>query len=318
MPLLSIIIVSWNTREVTRNCLASIRDAQLGIEFEVILVDNASEDGTPAMVETEFPSVRLLANERNERFARGNNLGVELASGELLLLLNSDTVVPPGALESLVAFFQQGGERMGCVGPRVLNVDGSLQSEGRPLLFGTRGALLRHLKIHRWGRFLPGHRSMLPPGLVRDGRIRRVGFVAGCCMLLRRDVYERVDGFDEDRYFFYGEEIGLCRKLADAGLETWVYPEATIVHLGGASTTSEMYQQASAKSLDAWIERGDASDNRLAKIAETMVNVGGYFGWSILYRLLGHRGSAADNTALLSQELVRLRRLAKPLEPQRR
>jgi len=232
---LSIIIVSFNTREITAACLNSIRDAGIRLGYEVLVVDNASSDGSPEMIERDFPEVSLIRNPENLMFAKANNRAMRVARGEQILLLNSDTLVHPGAVEALFDFIRRAPETTGCVGPRVLNRDGSIQSEGEAFdsYCYVISSILGVEKLP-----LPGFIKdlLLPPGYPRrlTGCARKVGWVTGCCMMFPRKIIGRVGDLDES-FVFYCEEVEFCYRLKRHGFETWVVPEAQITHLGGAS-----------------------------------------------------------------------------------
>lgn len=234
---LSIIIVSFNTRDILRDCLHSIRSAGLRFGYEIVLVDNDSADGSVEMVREEFPEIRVIANRENRFFAKANNQGAAVANGRYLLLLNSDTLVEKGNIEKLVSFFDASPGRIACAGPTVLNPDRTLQSEGYALpSVSERLTMVWHLH-----RLLPRPlgRLLLPagtPGLHRGNH--RSGWVSGCCMMIRRDVYRQLGGLNE-ALEFYGEEPEFCFRLNRSGYETWVVQDATIVHLGGQSVGTD-------------------------------------------------------------------------------
>ncbi|NTU90456.1 MAG: glycosyltransferase family 2 protein [Chlorobiaceae bacterium] len=233
----SIIIVSFNAREILRDCLVSIRRAELGFNYEIIIVDNNSIDGSCEMVREEYPDLMLVANDQNKLFAAANNQGADLASGEYLLLLNSDTLVDRGNIEKLVRFLDDAPSKIACVGPVVLNDDKSRQSAGYALpSIAERISMVLYLN-----RLLPRFiaRRVLPagiPGLYEADH--QVGWISGCCMLIRSDVYKAFGGLNE-ALEFYGEEPEFCMRLDRKGYETWLVHDATIVHLGGKSSGQE-------------------------------------------------------------------------------
>ena len=233
----SIIIISYNTREVTRACLQSIYDASLELEYEIILVDNASEDGSVEMVESNFPEVRLIANRDNLLFSKANNQAMAIARGDYFLLLNSDTIVKAGNMEKLYSFLIEGAPKVGCVGPTVLNKDGSLQSDGYalPAVADTFCSVFARVV-----KCLPSaiRNKMIPPGhelIRRPEKTAEVGRIMGCCMLFPAKICQELGGLDET-FELYSEEVGLCCRLKRAGYETWRLAEAEIIHLGRAST----------------------------------------------------------------------------------
>ncbi len=228
---LSIIIVSWNTKDLLARGLESVQ-AQFGValnpkEVEVFVVDNASGDGSAEMVAERFPSVRLIANRENVGFARANNQALAQASGDAILLLNPDAILHPGALAALLDFLAS-HPQAAAVGPRLLNADGSLQPSCHPMLTPEREfwrlIFLDRLfpratyAMHRWDTITS----------------RRVEAIKGACLLLRRQALHQV-GWLDDAYFMYTEEVDLCYRLSQAGWELWYEPAAVVTHFGGAS-----------------------------------------------------------------------------------
>ena len=244
---LSIIIISYNTNEILKCCLQSIKSSNLMISHEIIVVDNASTDGSADMVEREFPGVILIRNETNDMFAKANNQAMRIASGKYFLFLNSDCLIVQGNIEKLYNFIRTKQPQVACVGPRVLNLDGTLQSEGYPL-YTIKMMLLTIIKAKYWGKYFPWY-QLFPHGMIQNGRVRKVGWIHGSCMMLEREKCLEIGGFDEG-INFYGEEIDLCRRLHDRGYEVWVIPKATIVHLGGKSTTSEIKDRVNVRYVD--------------------------------------------------------------------
>lgn len=233
----TICIVNWNAAEYLRACLDSLRyashppDAGSRVTWEVIVVDNASSDGSQDMVRHSFSDVRLIANSANVGFAAANNQAFDIARGRYLLLLNNDTRVLPAAIDGLVAFADQHPEA-GIVGPRVLNPDGSLQRSCRS--FPSLSSLLwRALYLDK----LFPHNPYLGAHTLSHwdyASVRRVDAVTGCCMLVRRELLKTVGGLDEG-YFMYFEELDWCRRVQQAGWQVLYTPAAEIVHYGGRS-----------------------------------------------------------------------------------
>ncbi len=232
---LSIIIISFNTRDITRACLQSIRSATLKLKHEILVVDNASSDGSPEMITQEFPEVTLIRNSENLMFARANNQAMRIAKGRHLFLLNSDTLVEPGNVERLYEFMDQNSPKIGCVGPRVLNRDGSLQTEGEAF-DSIRYVVCRFFFLHKLPLPFLIKRRILPPGFPdgMKGRTRKVGWVSGCAFMFSHALIKQLGALDED-FVFYCEDTEFCYRLQQHGFETWVVPEAKITHLGGAS-----------------------------------------------------------------------------------
>ena len=235
---LSVVIVSWNTRDLLGQCLRSL-DARLGElapRSEVIVVDNASTDGTPAAVRLGFPAARLLETGRNLGFAAANNRGLALARGLTICLLNPDTEPRPGALTALVDYLDR-HPQVGVVGPRLLNPDGSEQAVG--FRFPTLAQVFLDLFPLRplgplAGRLAGSRLNGRYPDQPRD-RPFPIDFPLGACLVVRRAVLEEVGGLDEG-YFMYSEEVDWCRRIRAAGWEIACLPAAEVVHHGGRST----------------------------------------------------------------------------------
>ena len=225
----SVIIVSYNTREYLRDCLASLRDDPDAPTHEVIVVDNGSGDGSAAMVWAEFPDALVIEAGENLGFAKANNLALRRVRGRTALLLNSDTLVKPGALRGMLAALDARPEAA-AVGPRLINPDGSLQRScyrfpAPARAFRDQLFLTSLLSGHpRWGDYRRWAHD----------RERAVDFVIGAALLVRADVLPAVGLLDED-FFMYAEETDWCRRMHDAGYQVWFTPKAEVVHYGGGS-----------------------------------------------------------------------------------
>lgn len=225
---ISIVIISWNTKQVTRDCLRSLDQSlaadKLASQTEVIVVDNGSTDGSPAMIKKEFPHVTLILNRQNVGFGRANNQGIAKANGDRILLLNSDTIVFPGAVKKLSAFVEA-HPRAGVVGPRLKNADGTPQPSAGSFPDPWTVFLMLFME-----HFVPVRRvrAAFP-------KSRPVDWVMGAAMMCRAAALREVKGFDEG-IFLYMEEVELCYRLKKAGWEVHYEPRAVITHLGGASS----------------------------------------------------------------------------------
>ncbi|TIX48963.1 glycosyltransferase family 2 protein [Alteraurantiacibacter aquimixticola] len=230
-PDVSIIVVNYKTRELT--CAAietAIRETVSS--YEIILVDNASDDGTVEEVGRRFPQVRILANRDNLGFAMANNQAAEIAQGRYLLLLNSDTVTLDGAIDKLLSFARRTPEAR-IWGGRTLFGDRTLNETScadrmtlRSVLFSTLGIS----ELFRNSTFFNPERIA---GWKRDSE-RQVDIVSGCFFLIERDFWNELGGFDP-AFFMFGEETDLCLRAADLGARPRITPEATIIHYGGKS-----------------------------------------------------------------------------------
>lgn len=225
---LSIVIISWNARQYLLDCLASIRDTAAGIAHEVIVVDNASHDGSPEAVRAQFPDVRLIETGANLGFARGNNVGVRQARGRHVALINSDVIVLPGCLQALVAFMDA-HPRVGLAGPRVLNADRTLQPSCRdvPTLWTYLGTALG------LGPLL----ERAPAEGAAGAPPRPVGILSGCFWIARAESLKTVGLLDED-FFMYGEDLDWCIRFQRAGWQRMYVPAAEAIHFGGASSSN--------------------------------------------------------------------------------
>jgi len=227
------IVVSWNTRELLARCLASVeRELEAsGLRGEIVVVDNASTDGTPDMVRKHFPVATLVALEENRGFAAANNLALAQARGAAVLLLNPDAELLPGSLDALWRALYA-APHVGMAGALLLNPDGSVQSAGYRFP-GLTQVLLDFFPLHPRlvGSRLNGRMS---PG---DGLSPvAIDHPLGACMLVRREVVDAVGGMDEG-YFLYSEEIDWCRRIAQAGWTIVTAPAARVIHHGGQSTS---------------------------------------------------------------------------------
>jgi N-acetylglucosaminyl-diphospho-decaprenol L-rhamnosyltransferase len=229
--LVSIVIVSWNARQFLQGALASLYRETVGVDFETIVVDNGSTDGTVQFVSCEWPQVRLVASPTNLGFTGGNNLGFRHCRGRYILLLNSDTIVLPTTVRGMADFLEQHPEA-GCVGCRHLNEDRTLQRsvDNFPSLLNDFVSYteLQRLQFVQW--FL--HKKF---AWWSDHNVmREVDWVNGACMMVRREILDRIGGLDEG-YFIYAEEVDWCYRIRKAGWRIYFTPDAEVVHLGGKS-----------------------------------------------------------------------------------
>jgi N-acetylglucosaminyl-diphospho-decaprenol L-rhamnosyltransferase len=227
----SVIIVGWQVREFLCACLRSIAAHEDLSALEVWVVDNASTDGTAAMVAAEFPWARLIALAENPGFAAGNNVALRQATGDVCVLLNPDTDMHDDALTAL-ARYARAHPAVGVVGPRLLNPDGSLQSAGfaPPSLFQVWYDLVPWPR-----RFYHSRLNGRYPDAPADAPYA-VGFPLGACLTMRRDVLDRVGLLDE-AYGMYMEEVDFCARVRAAGYAVQILPTVALTHHGGRSTS---------------------------------------------------------------------------------
>ncbi len=230
----SIVIVSFNTRDLLAACLRSITSTVRDHSYEILVADNKSRDDSVAMVQRDWPAVRIIELGANLGFARANNSAIRLATGRSVLLLNSDAEVQPGAIDTLLAFLDARPDA-GVVAPVLLNTDltdqGTARSFPSPanVLFGRKSPLTRAFPSNPWSRkYLIGrHRPGDEPF--------QVDWVSGACMLVRREAFERAGLLDEG-FFMYWEDADWCRRIGRAGFGVYCVPRARVVHHEGGSS----------------------------------------------------------------------------------
>lgn len=228
---LSVVIVNWKVKVLLRQCLASIYRETRDLDFDVWVVDNDSRDGSVEMVRAEFPQARLIANEHNLGFAAANNQAIHESRADFVLLLNPDTEIRENAFAKLVTY-ARANPRIGVVGPRLLNPDGSLQPSVRH--FPTLASqLLILFKLHHLWPGLPAFRHYLAADFDYD-RAQPCDQVMGAAFLISRKLLDRVGPLDE-RYFVWFEEVDYCRAARRAGFEVAYWPGAQVVHHGAES-----------------------------------------------------------------------------------
>ena len=228
---LSIVIVNWNTKQILDDCLKSVYEQTKNIDFETIVVDNASEDGSVEMVREKYPQAILIANDKNVGFAAANNIGFKVCQGEYVLLLNSDTIVLDNALEKTLAYART-KPKYGVISCKVLNDDHTLQPNCfmYPSLLNYTLFLLGLYKLFPNSRFFG--REKMTWWDYSDNR--DVDVVVGCFMLVRKDALLETGPMDEG-YFMYSEEVDWCVRFNKNNWKIGFYHEAEIIHLGGAS-----------------------------------------------------------------------------------
>lgn len=228
---LSIIIVSWNVRDLLFACLSSLQAQRERLALQVVVVDSNSSDGSAEMVCSRFPWTELIASPENVGFPRGNNLGLALARGRYVMLLNPDTEVLGDALATLVAYLEEHAD-VGVVGPQLLNPDGSVQSSRRR--FPT---LATGFFESTWLQPLAPRRLLASYYMDDrpDDAPADVDWVTGAALITRREIVEQVGGLDES-YFMYSEELDWCRRIRAAGWRAVYLPAAQVIHHEGKSS----------------------------------------------------------------------------------
>ncbi|NUN71209.1 MAG: glycosyltransferase family 2 protein [Bacteroidetes bacterium] len=218
----SIIIVNYNGSAYTRQCLESLTLLTGGTE--VIVVDNASTDGSKELLPQLFPSVRFHWLKENRGFGFANNRGAEAATGDLLFFLNNDTVIQSDILPELTGMFAK-DQQCGIVAPKLLNRDGTFQ-----LSFGDFPVIRTEMNARSLARDAGSARVLEP----KDSVPVKKDWVTGAALLIRRGLFSRIGGFDE-RFFMYFEDSDLCRRVSNTGHTVWYCPAVSLIHFGGSS-----------------------------------------------------------------------------------
>jgi GT2 family glycosyltransferase len=235
LPDVSICIVNWNCADLLRKCLASIYAQPQGVEFEVVIVDNASTDGAAEMVAAEYPQVTLVRNEHNLGFSRGNNQAAQIARGRYLFFLNNDTEVPAHTLREFVGFADR-NPGVGMVGPRLRSADGGDQISYRTR--PTLGALLHRISLLRWTGVFRGAYYRYRRDTYEPEGVRSVEVLMGAAVFLPRDVFEQSGRWDE-RYRFGGEDLDLSTQVGREH-DVVYFSRVEVLHYGRVSSRANV------------------------------------------------------------------------------
>ncbi len=230
---ISIVILNYNTSELLGECLGSLCQFPEARMYEIIVVDNGSSDSSCDYIRSNFPDVKIIRNEKNVGFSRGNNIGARVALGSFVLFLNSDTLFTGNCIAPLAEFLRVHPD-VGAVGPKLLNADSSLQLScgSLPNLFVELWDKIRYSLHRKGGKSI----RLLYDRFHR--RTREIGWITGACMMVRSDAFRSLGGFDEN-YFMYFEDKDLCCRLKKSGWKIIYFPAAAIIHLlGGTSKKS--------------------------------------------------------------------------------
>lgn len=236
---LSIIIVNFNTKDILKNCLDSAMKNSEGVDYEVIVVDNASSDGSQDLVRKEFSRVKLICNRENLGFAKANNQGIKAAKGKYLLLLNSDTILLDKVLVKALSFIEDRKDA-GIVGCKVLNPDRTLQFSCyhfpgfmMELLFFTKDIIKSGNNPFAYYRYMK---------YWDHGTIRKVDCLAGCFLLIKKEVFDEA-GYLDEKFFMYHEDSEFCLRVKRrTKYKVYYYPEPEIIHFGGMSIDKDNFE----------------------------------------------------------------------------
>jgi GT2 family glycosyltransferase len=229
---ISVVIVGWNAKHYLELCLESLAKAPPRRSMEVLVIDNASTDGSVEMIEAKFPWVKLIKSNENLGFAKGNNVAIRQCQGAYVALVNPDVIVFPGCLDALADFLDE-HPKVGNVGPRVLNPDMSMQSTCRkfPTLWNNVCSASGLSTRFKNSRFFAGEHMFYFP----HDRTLAVDVIVGCFSMIRREALDTVGMLDED-LFMYGDDVDWCRRARNAGWQVMFYPGGQAIHDRGKTT----------------------------------------------------------------------------------
>lgn len=264
----SVIIVSWNARAFLLKCIESVLLQGVPDSIEIIVVDNASSDGSPEAVRDNFPAVKLICNKGNYGFAKANNIGIGASRGDCLFLINSDVVVSPGCFTKMIQYMDEHPD-VGILGPRIVGSNGQVQRScmGHPSLWNAFSRALALDSLFPQSRLLGGQLLTFWP----HDEIRSVGVINGCFWMLRRSAMEEVGLLDE-RFFIYGEDVDWCKRFNDGGWKVVFFPDAEALHYGGASSSNapvRFYLEMQRANYQYWLKH----HSRLASDAFLFINL---------------------------------------------
>ena len=224
---LSIIILNYNVRYFLDLCLQSVQAAITNLDAEIIVVDNLSADDSCAMVKQKYPNVKLIENKENLGFSKGNNIGVAQAKGEYICILNPDVVVAEDTFSKILKFAEQ-QEQLGAVACRLIDGSGNYLPESKRNVPVVKVAIQKMI----------GYAKNYYNNNLQEDEVGETDILVGAFMFLKKEVYNEVNGFDED-YFMYGEDVDLSYKILKAGYQNFYFGETTIIHYKGESTLKD-------------------------------------------------------------------------------
>ncbi len=271
---LSVVILNWNVCDLLDRCLTSLRSDHCALE--IIVVDNASGDGSVALVRGKYPQVTLIANTENRGFTGGNNQGIEAAHGRFIMVLNPDTEVLGDALDRMVAYLD-GHPRIGALGPLLLNPDRTIQSSRRR--FPT---LATAFFESTWLQGIAPKRLLAQYYMddVPPTTIHAVDWLNGACTVFRHEALDQVGRYDTQNFFMYSEELDLCRRVKEAGWQIVFFPEAQVIHHVGKSSEQTVaarhiyFQTSKVHYFRKWHGTGQANILRLFLLSQYVWQIG--------------------------------------------
>lgn len=233
---LSIIIVNYNTFELTKNCIHSVYNNTSGIDYEIILIDNNSSDGSPELLKNEFPNVKFILNEDNVGFAKANNQGITIAQADNILLLNSDTLIIGDCINKVLHFSKQTPDA-GIIGCKVLNKNGSLQYScwHEPTILSETIFFTISIIKNIWEP-ITYYKKMK---YWNHTHIKQIDSISGCFFWVKKEVFNKIGLLDENIFMYYEDSEFCKRTILQSDYKIYYFPHAEIIHFGGASAPGE-------------------------------------------------------------------------------
>ena len=281
---LSIIIVNYNVKEFLLNLLDSVRRASSKLKIEIIVVDNASDDGSIEVLKEKHNDLILIENKTNVGFGRANNQALDIAKGKYLLLLNPDTIVRENTFEKIISFFKSHPEA-GIAGCKVLNPDGSLQLACRR---GFPGPWTSFTKVMGLSSLFPTSKLFARYNLtyLDENKTYEVDAVSGAFMMMRKEVYEKIGGFDK-QFFMYGEDLDLCYRAQQAGYKVYYVHDTEIMHYKGESTKRSGIDETKIfyEAMHLFVKKHFSSSFLVETILQVAIVVRKLFAFANVYRI---------------------------------
>ncbi|MGE5812065.1 MAG: glycosyltransferase [Ignavibacteria bacterium] len=282
---LSIIIVNYNVKEFIQNLLHSIFKAGCNLKYEIIIIDNASDDGSADFIKEKFPNINLISNKKNLGFGKANNIGLAAAKGKYILLINPDTLIREDTLEKMISFFESSPDA-GLAGCKILNPDGSLQLACRR---SFPGPWTSFCKVTGLSSLFPHSRLFARYNLtyLDENRTYEVDAISGSFMMMKKEVYEKIGGFDE-QFFMYGEDLDLCYRIQKAGWKVYYTPDTQIIHYKGESTRRSSLDETKIfyDAMNLFVKKHLSSSILVETILKTAIGFRKFFAFMARKRLI--------------------------------
>lgn len=282
---LSIIIVNYNVKEFLQNLIHSIEKASTNITKEIIVIDNASDDGSVEFLKEKFPQVKLIVNQKNLGFGKANNIGLKQATGKYILLINPDTIVAEDTFEKMIQFFES-DKSVGLAGCKILNPDGTLQLACRR---SFPGVWTSFTKVTGLSSLFPKSKLFARYNLtyLDENQSYEVDAISGSFMMMRKEVYEKVGGFDE-QFFMYGEDLDLCYRIQKAGFKIYYVHTTQIIHYKGESTKRSSLDETKIfyNAMHLFVKKHLSSSFFVQIILRSAIAVRSFFAYLSLNKLI--------------------------------